>query len=288
MVADAGVDAAQELAAGRVSAMRPTSPDAPIGIFDSGIGGLSVYREVRQMLPLEDVVYVADGAWVPYGSRTPEEIVGRSETIVRHLVDSGAKIVIVACNTASAYAIDHLREAWPQMTFIGLEPAVKPATLETRTGHVGVLATPRTVSGGRLQRLIERWASDVEVERVAGEGLVELVESGQLEGPSVDATVRPLLDRMLHTGCDVIVLGCTHYPFLRRAISEYVGPDIRLIDSGTAIARRALSVLQTSGLLREGTGPGTFRLLTTGDAADTSRIASALLNRPVTAAHIKA
>jgi glutamate racemase len=266
--------------------MHQATPDAPIGIFDSGIGGLSVYREVRQMLPLEDVTYIADGAYVPYGSRTPEEIVGRSETIVRHLVEMGAKIVIVACNTASAYAIDHLRETWPEMTFIGLEPAVKPAALETRTGHVGVLATPRTVSGQRLARLINRWANDVNVERVAGEGLVELVESGTLEGSAVEATVGPLLDRMLGAGCDVIVLGCTHYPFLRRAISEYVGPDVRLIDSGTAIARRALSVLQTAGLLREAGGPGTFRLLTTGDADDASRIASALLNRPVTAEHI--
>jgi glutamate racemase len=268
--------------------MRPTSPDAPIGIFDSGIGGLSVYREVRQMLPLEDVIYIADGAYVPYGSRSPEEIVGRSETIVRHLVEQGAKVVIVACNTASSYAIDHLREAWPEMAFIGLEPAVKPAALETRTGHVGVLATPRTVSGPRLARLIDRWAGDITVERVAGEGLVELVESGTLEGPAVEATVGPLLDRMMGAGCDVIVLGCTHYPFLRRAISEYVGPDVRLIDSGTAIARRALSVLQTSGLLREGTGPGTFRLLTTGDDREASRIATALLNRPVTAGNIDA
>ncbi len=266
--------------------MRPSSPDAPIGIFDSGIGGLSVYREVRQMLPLEDVIYIADGAWVPYGSRTPEQIVARSETIVRHLVEMGVKIVIVACNTASSYAIDHLRETWPDLSFIGLEPAVKPAALETRTGHVGVLATPRTVTGRRLQRLIDRWASGVTVERVAGEGLVELVESGTLEGAEVDATIGPLLDRMTGVGCDVIVLGCTHYPFLRRAISAYVGPDIRLIDSGSAIARRALSILQTSGLLREGTGPGSFRLLTTGDAADASRVASALLNRPVSAQHI--
>lgn len=268
--------------------MRALSPDAPIGIFDSGIGGLSVYREVRAMLPLEDVIYVADGAWVPYGSRTPEEIIARSETIVRHLAEMGVKIVIVACNTASSYAIDHLRETWPDLTFIGLEPAVKPAAIETRTGHVGVLATPRTISGGRLLRLIDRWASGVTVERVAGEGMVELVEGGTLAGPEVDATIRPLLDRMLGVGCDVIVLGCTHYPFLRRAISDYVGPNVRLIDSGTAIARRALGVLQSFGLLREGSGPGTFRLLTTGDAADASRIASALLNRPVNASHIEA
>lgn len=268
--------------------MRPLSPDAPIGIFDSGIGGLSVYREVRAMLPLEHVVYVADGAWVPYGSRTPEEIVQRSETIVRHLVEMGVKIVIVACNTASSYAIDHLRAMWPGLSFIGLEPAIKPAALETRTGHVGVLATPRTVTGWRLLRLIDQWASGVTVERVAGEGLVELVEAGTLEGPRVDATIGPLLDRMIGTGCDVIVLGCTHYPFLRRAISDHVGPDVRLIDSGTAIARRALSVLQSSGLLREGSGPGTFRLLTTGDAADASRIATALLNRPLIAEHIEA
>jgi glutamate racemase len=266
--------------------MPPRTPDSPIGIFDSGFGGLSVYREVRQMLPTEDVIYVADGAYVPYGSRTPEEIIERSDRIARYLIDRGVKLVIVACNTASAYAIDVLRERYPAIPFIGLEPAVKPAVAQTITGQIGVLATPRTVSGERLHRLIERWAGGVTVNRVAGEGMVELVEAGVLEGPAVDSVIRPLLDQMLKVRCDVIVLGCTHYPFLRRPIMEYVGADVRVIDSGVAIARRALSLLQSSGVRREGGEAGSFRLLTTAPPEETSRVATALLGREITAEQV--
>lgn len=277
---------AEELATGRVAPVVALKPDSPIGIFDSGFGGLSVYREVRQMLPVEDVIYVADSAYVPYGSRTVEEIRERSDRIVGYLVNQGVKLVIVACNTASAYAIDELRTSYPDLTIIGLEPAVKPAVGETATGNVGVLATPRTVSGERLHRLIDRWAQDVTVRKVAGKGMVELVEAGVLEGPEVDAVIGPLLDPLLDARCDVIVLGCTHYPFLRRPIMAYVGPDVRVIDSGVAIARRALSVLQSSRLLRERTEAGFFRLQTTAGPDETSRVATALLGRTIVAEQI--
>jgi glutamate racemase len=277
----------EKLAAGRVIHMHARTADAPIGIFDSGFGGLSVYREVRAMLPFEDVIYVADSAYVPYGSRTPAEILERSDRIVRYLIDEGVKLVIVACNTASAVAIDHLRQKHPDLTFVALEPAVKPAVTMTQSGHVGVLATARTVSGDRLHRLIDRWASGVTVETVAGQGMVELVESGTLDGDEVRSVMAPLLDPMLESGVDVIVLGCTHYPFLRRAIRDYVGPSVRVIDSGVAVARRTLSVLQSAGLLREREDAGSFRLMTTAAEVENSRIASALLGRTVEAHHVE-
>lgn len=265
--------------------MRARVPEAPIGIFDSGFGGLSVYRDVRATLPAEDVLFFADTAYCPYGSRTTGEILQRSDRITRYLIDQGAKIVIVACNTASAVAIEYLRETFPGMTFIGLEPAVKPAAGLTRTRNVGVLATPRTVASARLQRLIEHWADGVTVHTIAGHGMVELVESGTVDGAEVNAVLQPLLDPMLQENVDVIVLGCTHYPFLRRAIRSYVGPRVQVIDSGTAIARRALSVLQMDGLLHERTEAGSFRLMTNAGSDGIAQVASQLLGRPITVGH---
>lgn len=273
--------AAEELAVGRVDPARAPSADAPIGIFDSGFGGLSVYRDIHAILPAEDVIYYADTAYCPYGSRTHEEILERSERISRHLIGQDAKMIVVACNTASAVAIEHLRRTFPGTSFVGLEPAVKPAVAMTRTGSVGVLATPRTVAGERLHRLIARWASGVTVHTVAGYGMVELVESGQLMGEDVEAVLRPLLEPMLIGNVDVVVLGCTHYPFLRQAIRDYVGPGVQVIDSGVAVARRTLSVLQSSRLLRERVETGSFRLASSAPAAGVNPIASQLLGRPV-------
>lgn len=274
-----------ELVTGRVTPVRPRRAEAPIGIFDSGFGGLSVYRDVRATLPSEDVVFFADTAYCPYGSRTATEILMRSDRIARFLIAEGAKVIIVACNTASAVAIEHLRETFPGISFVGLEPAVKPAAAMSKTGHVGVLATPRTVSSDRLRRLIEQWANNVSVHSVAGVGMVELVESGSVDGDAVDAVIGPLLDPLIASDVDVIVLGCTHYPFLRRAIRSYVGDDVQVIDSGTAIARRTLSVLQADGLLRERSEAGTFRLLTNAGSREITRVASKLLGRPITVGH---
>jgi glutamate racemase len=218
------------------------NPSAPIGIFDSGLGGLSVLREVRQQLPAEDVVYYADNAYFPYGSRTAEEIQSRSEAIAAALLAQNAKIIVVACNTASSVAISHLRERF-DLPFIGLEPAVKPAVQLTRSGKVAVLATPRTVTGERLRRLIHAYAREVEVFTVPAPGLVELVETGTLSGDQVQLALRPLLEPLLARGVDTVVLGCTHYPFLRREIETFVGPEIAVIDSGAAIARRTREVL---------------------------------------------
>jgi glutamate racemase len=285
MVGDAGVVVDEKLASRRVTPVRDRVPDAPIGIFDSGFGGLSVYRDIRATLPGEDVIFFADTAYCPYGSRTPDEILWRSDRITRYLIGQGAKIIVVACNTASAVAIEYLRATFPGISFIGLEPAVKPAAAMTQTGNVGVLATPRTVTSARLHRLIEHWANGVTVHTVAGEGMVELVESGTVDGEAVNNVIRPLLDPLLDSSVDVVVLGCTHYPFLRRAIRDYVGPGVQVIDSGTAVARRTLSVLQMEGLLRERGETGIFRLMTNAGASEISATASQLLGRVVQAGH---
>lgn len=255
----------------------------PIGMFDSGLGGLSVYREVRKHLPGEDVIYYADSAYCPYGTRSPEEIRQRCHAISRLLIEEGAKIVVVACNTASSMAIDFLRVSFPRICFVGLEPAVKPAAAITRTGKVGVLATPRTVSGDRLRWLIETHASGVEVRTTPGNGLVELVEAGTLRGDKVRETVQPMLDPMLAAGADVVVLGCTHYPFLRDEIQEYVGPRVVIVDSGAAIARRISALLHAQKLLGGTEEEGTFRLLTSAPADEISRVAGLLLGMTMTA-----
>lgn len=256
--------------------------DRPVGVFDSGLGGVSVLRELRQRLPGEDYLYFADSAWCPYGIRPPEEIRARSAKVVGDLIAAGAKTVVIACNTASAMAVFSLRDVFPDVPLIGLEPAVKPAVEQTKTGRVGVLATPRTVAGERLRWLIETYAAGVEVHRVAATGLVELVEAGILEGPAVDAALRPLLDPMPDVGVDMLVLGCTHYPFLRASIERYMGPEVEVIDSGAAIARRLDAVLTDTGLRREREATGTVRLATSGDPDAVGRIAERLLGAPLT------
>jgi glutamate racemase len=250
--------------------------DQPVGVFDSGLGGLSVVRDVRRRLPHEDIIYFADNAWCPYGLRSPEEIRQRSEAVVGMLIDAGAKVIVIACNTASAMAVFHLREVFPDVQLIGLEPAVKPAIERTRSGAVGVLATPRTMAGERLQWLIETYGGGIEVHRVAATGLVELVEAGVLNGPEVGVALAPLLDPMLEVGVDMVVLGCTHYPFLRTAIQEYVGGGVKVIDSGDAIARRLGVVLRANGLRRESDRAGIVRLATSGDPTVVRPVATQL------------
>lgn len=255
----------------------------PIGIFDSGLGGLSVYREIRALLPHEDVIYYADCGFCPYGTRPPSEINERSEIISRLLIEHGVKVIVVACNTASSVAIWHLRETFPDITFIGLEPAVKPAVERTRSGKVGVLATPRTVAGERLRWLIERFANGVEVHSVAATGLVELVEAGVLDGEAVRMALQPLLDPMVEVGVDEVVLGCTHYPFLRDEIERYLGAGVEVIDSGLAIARRTQFLLEEANALGARFGGGEFRLLTSGEPAFVAGTAEILLGSPVSA-----
>lgn len=249
----------------------------PIGVFDSGLGGLSVLRELRTLMPAEDALYYADNAYCPYGLRSREEIQDRSARISRLLIELGAKTIVVACNTASAMAIDHVRAEFPEIPFVGLEPAVKPAVTLTRSGKVGVLATPRTVAGERLRWLIETHANGIEVRTVAATGLVELVEAGTLRGTEVVASLDPLLAPMLDAGVDVVVLGCTHYPFLRAEIEAFVGNGIPVIDSGAAIAKRTRSVLRERGLLDPRQREGGLRMMTSADADAVGAVAQLLM-----------
>lgn len=258
--------------------------NGPIGVFDSGLGGLSVVREMRALMPCESIRYYADNAYCPYGLRSQAEIQERSRLVSQFLIDQGAKAIVVACNTASSMAIDDLRWRLPEIEIIGLEPAVKPAVKLTRSGKVGVLATPRTVAGERMRWLIETHAGGVTVHRVAASGLVELVESGVLSGSAVRTALRPLLDPMIEAGVDVIVLGCTHYPFLRTEIEGYMGPGVPVIDSGMAIARRTHHVLNESELLTRNRGRGDLALMTSASVAEVQPVARLLLGEAVAVA----
>lgn len=249
----------------------------PLGVLDSGLGGLSVLARIRELLPAEDVLYYADNAYCPYGLRSPAEIRERSALISASLLEQGAKAIVVACNTASAMAIEHIRTIFPAARFIGLEPALKPAVQLTRSGKVGVLATPRTVTGARLRWLIETFANGVEVRSVAAPGLVELVERGVLDGLEVRAALDPLLTPMLEAGVDVVVLGCTHYPFLRQEIESFVGEGVPVIDSGRAIAQRTRAVLGAAALLQAGPCPGEISLMTSGDPSAVGPVARLLM-----------
>ncbi|HEY8447753.1 MAG TPA: glutamate racemase [Thermomicrobiales bacterium] len=258
---------------------------APIGVFDSGIGGLSVVRELRAALPAESVLYFADSAHCPYGTKEPEEIARRCHFVASTLLERGAKLLVVACNTASAVAIHDLRAHYP-VPIVGLEPAVKPAARMTKTGRIAVLATPRTVASERLVRLVREHAAGVVVETIPAPGLVELVESGKVDGDEVKAALQPLVGPAVERGADVIVLGCTHYPFLRDAIEAITGPDVLVIDSGPAIARRTREVLCERGLAATASHPGTLSLLTSGDAAWVGQIAARLLGESIEAERV--
>lgn len=220
----------------------------PIGIFDSGVGGLSVWREVRRALPGESLIYFGDGANCPYGGRTREEITRFTTDAVEWLVGRGAKLVVVACNTATAAAIDAVRSRF-DIPIVGMLPAVKPAAAETQTGVVAVLATDSSIRGEGLKRYIDEFAAEVEVVTAAGEGFVELVEQGREDSPEALERVRGVVEPLIARGVDRLVLGCTHYPFLNDAIRRVVGDrEVAIIDPSEAIARRVAQLLAENGL----------------------------------------
>ncbi len=236
---------------------------APIGIFDSGVGGLSILRELRRLLPGEDFLFYADSAFCPYGTRPPEEVRARVFAIADFLLARGAKLLVLACNTACAVALDALRE-YVAVPVVGVEPAVKPAAAVTRTGRVGILATPGTLRGERYHSLLDRFGEGMDVSSVACPKFVPLIEAGLTDGPEVEAVVHEYLDPLLARGVDTIVLGCTHYPFLQHVVQRLSGPDVAVIDTGPAVARQTQRVLEAHGLLaaREA---GTERFFTSGE-----------------------
>ena len=215
----------------------------PIGVFDSGVGGISVLHEIRRLLPAADLVYVADSGHCPYGSKSEAEIRMRSRAITEFLVESQhAEAIVVACNTATAAAIKALRETFANVPIVGMEPALKPAAAATRSGVVGVLATGATLGGERFAGLAARFSDGIELLTQACPGLVEQVERGDLEGPQTHQLLREYVDPLLARGADTLVLGCTHYPFLRPVLRELVGPAVTILDTGAAVARQLARV----------------------------------------------
>lgn len=252
----------------------------PIGVFDSGIGGLTIMREIRRLMPNEDIVYLADQANVPYGKRSIEQVRSLSGAIVEHLIERGAKAVVVACNTASAAALEHLRERFPDTPIVGMEPAVKPAAQITRSGNIGVLATPVTFEGGLFASVVERFAEGVAVHSATLPGLVELIETGMWAGSRVQEALLPAVRPMLAQGVDTIVLACTHYPFIIPELQALVGPAVEIIDPAPAIARQTRRVLESAGLSAGDLTPGSNLFLTTGSPDHLSDIVHRLFDEP--------
>ena len=266
---------------------QPRKKTQPIGIFDSGVGGLSVLRAIRQALPAEDLLYVADQAYVPYGLRSREEIHDFAVGITDFLLSQGAKLIVVACNTASAVALHDLRRLFPGVSFVGMEPAVKPAAEKTHTGVVGVLATPTTFDGTMYASVVERFAQGVRILQDTCPGLVERIEAGDLDSLVVRQILEDALKPMLAAGVDTVVMGCTHYPFVIPLIEDITGPDVRVIDPAPAIARQTMRLLEEFHLLNEQGLEGTIHLLTSGDPQALQVVLPALLSEQATVAAVR-
>ena len=253
-----------------------------IGVFDSGVGGLSVLHHIRQTLPHERLIYVADSGHVPYGDKSPAFIEARSLAIARFLISQGADAIVIACNTATAAAAHTLRVEFSKMPILAMEPAVKPAVAATKTGVVGVLATVGTLESARFAALLEKYAGRTKIETQGCPGLVEQVERGELNS----ARTRELIERytapLLKCGADTLILGCTHYPFLAPLIREVVGNNITLVDTGAAVARHLQHRVKTELPLRV-IGEASAQFFTSGDAVHASRIMSALWGEEVIA-----
>lgn len=253
--------------------MNPELKNNPIGVYDSGFGGLSVWRALYDALRNESLVYLGDGKNCPYGDRSREEIARFADEAVQRLIAEGAKLIVVACNTATAMAIAELRERYPNIPFVGLEPAVKPACLTTQTGKVGVLATARSLEGDHFRRTAAKYADKAEIIAAVGEGFVEIVERSAEEEPATREIVRRAIEPMLEQGVDKLVLGCTHYPFLLSVIRDIIGDrGVEIIDSGEAVERRVEQLLDECGLRADADHQPEYRFLTFADEEYAERL----------------
>ncbi|TSE30728.1 Glutamate racemase [Tepidimonas taiwanensis] len=258
----------------------PAEPDAPIGVFDSGVGGLSVLREVQRALPHERLIYAADSGYAPYGDKPPDVVQARAEHILELFRHAGCKAAVVACNTVTGLSIQALRERHPDWPIVAIEPAVKPAAALTRTGVVGVLATRNTVASPGLARLIATHAGGVHVLPQACPGWVERVERGELDGPETEAAVAERVRPLLAAGADVLVLGCTHYPFLRPVIERVAGPAVAVLDPAPAVARELARRLGRAPA-SDPAPSGDVTFWTSGDPASVGAVMTRLWGRPV-------
>ena len=245
----------------------PSKKILPIGIFDSGVGGISVLRAVREQIPNESVIYFGDQGHIPYGPRPMDQIRSFSEAITNFLLEHTVKIIVVACNTASAAALKYLREKFPAMQFVGMEPAVKPAAEHTQTGKVGVLATPTTFQGALYASVVERFANGVELYQDTCPGLVQQIEQGNLDGEEPRRILEEALLPMLKKDIDTVVLGCTHYPFVIPLIQRIVGDAkrVRVIDPAPSVAKQVRRLLEARGLRQESGPRGDVKFYTSGD-----------------------
>lgn len=247
-----------------------------IGVFDSGVGGLSVLRHIRAALPEAHLIYVADSGHVPYGDKPPEYIVERSLAITQFLAEQGAEAVVIACNTATAAAAPILRSRF-SLPIVAMEPAIKPAVAATKTGVVGVLATVGTLESARFAALLEKYAGDVEIVTQGCPGLVEQVERGDLSGPETRALIERYVAPLLSRKADTLILGCTHYPFLASLIREAAGESVTLVDTGAAVARELKRRVETELPLRSTAIEGKKeKFYASGDVQQVSRIISIL------------
>lgn len=243
------------------------SSPLPIGIFDSGVGGVSVLREIRRELPAERLIYVADSRHAPYGDRTPAFVTARATTIIEYFLERQVKAVVVACNTATGIAVDTLRATFPSLPIVAIEPALKPAAARTRTGVIGVLATSGTLASEKFRRLVDAHGQRVRLVAAAGTGLVEQVERGAFDTPETRALVERYVKPMVAEGADTIVLGCSHYPFVERVIQSVAGPEVAVIDPAVAVARELGRRLEADAALAAHDATGSVEFLTSGDAA---------------------
>lgn len=220
----------------------------PIGIFDSGVGGISIWKEIITLLPHEDTIYLADSKNAPYGQRSTQKIIDLSIKNTELLLKKGCKIIVVACNTATTNAISYLRSTY-DIPFIGIEPAIKPAALQTKTNAIGILATKGTLSSELFYKTSGKFTEGIKVIEQIGEGLVPLIESGSIDSPEMNTLLKKYLDPMLKQHIDHLVLGCSHYPFLIPTIREIIGNKVTIIDSGEAVAKQTKAILEKNNLL---------------------------------------
>ena len=244
--------------------------NSPIGIFDSGIGGITIFNSVKKLLPNEDIIYFSDNLNSPYGNKPIETIKKISFNNTQWLLDNGCKLIVVACNTATTNSISDLRNKF-NIPFVGIEPAIKPAAMKTKTGKIGVLATKGTLSSDLFNTTSIDYASNIEILEKNGDGLVELIENGVFEGIEIENLLHKHLDFMINKKIDHLVLGCTHYPFLIKVLSELLPSSIKIIDSGEAVAKQTKSLL-INNKIENNSNQGKYSFYYNGDSASLNKV----------------
>jgi len=258
----------------------------PIGVFDSGVGGLSVLKELQRLLPNENFIFLADQLYVPYGEKSKRQLINLSHRITDYFLTRDIKLMVIACNTATCHTIDSLRKKY-QLPIVGTVPAVKSAAEKTRTGVIAVISTPATAKSQALKKLIRNHCRNVTVLNIGCKNLEDAVENGKSDESEISKLLEKYLKPVRQSEADHLVLGCTHYPFLKNTLKKFVRPSARIIDSGPAIARQTESLLINHSIKNTKKGRGTTSYLTTGDAAKFSTVVEHLLGKPIKARMVK-